>query len=67
MGQVSWPIIIFAPSLKLQEIVDQWEFRAHSAEGAIEYIKGFKSRVEAEKWRTGDERQAWLEQRGYAE
>ena len=56
----------FLPIFELQQIGDEWQFRVHCAEGEIEYVKGFKSRVEAEKWRTGDERQAWLKQRGYA-
>jgi hypothetical protein len=57
----------FLPIFELQQIGDEWQFRVHCAEGAKEYIKGFKSRVDAEKWRTGDERRAWLKQRGYAD
>jgi hypothetical protein len=40
----------FLPIFELQQIGDEWQFRVHCAEGAKEYIKGFKSRVDAEKW-----------------
>jgi hypothetical protein len=56
------PEVFFEP----QEIgKDDWQLRVMSQGAELEYVPGFESKAEAEKWRDGPECQAWLKMRGY--
>jgi hypothetical protein len=57
---------VCVPIFEFQQIGDEWQFRVHLAAGVSDYITGFKSRVEADRWLSGDERLTWLRQHGYA-
>jgi hypothetical protein len=48
-----------------QQIGDEWQLRLHCPEGKIDYVKGFKSKAEAEKWRETAECQNWRARWGY--
>jgi hypothetical protein len=45
---------------------DDWQFEAHCPGAEIRYIKGFKSKVEADEWLQGTRRIDWLRSQGYA-
>jgi hypothetical protein len=53
--------VIFEP----QQIDGEWQLRLHCPKAKIEYVKGFKSKEEAEKWRETQECQNWRARRGY--
>jgi hypothetical protein len=53
--------VIFEP----QQIGDEWQLRLHCPKAKIEYVNGFKSKAEAEKWRETTECQNWRARRGY--
>jgi hypothetical protein len=43
-----------------------WQFEAHGPGAEIRYIKGFKSKAEADEWLAGTGRIDWLRSQGYA-
>jgi hypothetical protein len=45
---------------------NDWQLRFMSRGAELEYVTGFTSKAEAEKWRAGPECQACLKMRGYA-
>jgi hypothetical protein len=45
---------------------DDWRFEAHYPGAEIRYIKGFKSKAEADEWLAGSGRIDWLRSQGYA-
>jgi hypothetical protein len=52
---------------KHQRIADgEWQIEAHYAEAEIRYIKGFKSKAEADEWLNGPGRIDWLRSQGHA-
>jgi hypothetical protein len=56
------PEIIF----ETQQIEENdWQIRAHCPGAELEYIKGFKSKAEAEKWPASSKCQDWRAKRGY--
>jgi len=45
---------------------DDWQIEAHYAGVEIRYIKGFKSKADADEWLHGTRRIDWLRSQGYA-
>jgi len=63
MGKAPKIRIIF----KIKRIAEgDWQFEAHGPGAEIRYIKGFKSKAEADEWLAGTGRIDWLRSQGYA-
>ena len=45
---------------------DDWQIEAHYPGAEIRYIKGLKSKAEADEWLQGNRRIDWLRSQGYA-
>jgi len=45
---------------------DNWEIEAHYPGVEIRYIKGLKSKAQADEWLQGTHRIDWLRSQGYA-
>ena len=45
---------------------DDWQIEAHYPGAEIRYIKGLKSKAEADEWLQGALRIDWLRSQGYA-
>jgi hypothetical protein len=43
-----------------------WQIEAHCPGAEIRYIKGLKSKTEADEWLAGERKVAWLRSQGYA-
>jgi hypothetical protein len=54
-------------TFKIKRIAENdWQFEAHYPGAEIRYIKGFKSKAEADEWLAGTGRINWLRSQGYA-
>jgi hypothetical protein len=54
-------------TFKIKRIAEgNWQFEAHCPGVEIRYIKGFKSKAEADEWLNGTGRIDWLRSQGYA-
>ena len=54
-------------TFKIKRIAeDDWQFEANYPGAEIRYIKGFKSKAEADEWLAGTGRIDWLRSQGYA-
>lgn len=63
MGKSSRVRVIF----KIKRIAeDDWQFEAHCTGAEIRYIKGLKSKADADEWLNGPRRIDWLRSQGYA-
>jgi len=43
-----------------------WQIEAHCPDAEVRYIKGLKSKAEADEWLDGERKIAWLRSQGYA-
>jgi hypothetical protein len=63
MGKSAKARVVF----KIKRIAEgDWQFEANYPGAEIRYIKGFKSKAEADEWLTGTGRIDWLRSQGYA-
>jgi hypothetical protein len=52
---------------KLKRVAeDDWQIDAHGPGAEIRYIKGLKSKADADEWLNGTRRIDWLRSQGYA-
>jgi hypothetical protein len=63
IGPMGKPRVVF----KYKRIAeDDWQIEAHYPGAEIRYIKGLKSKAEADEWLQGTRRIDWLRSQGYA-